>query len=197
LNYDANTATAGAAIAVPAAANAEATAIASTAGSALVDSSRGILGVAAGRSADQPGRAAVIVYVDPSKPLPTIPQTLQGLPTVVIPSTAAQVASGSAPRMLAVRPGIHLPQATLNTAVGIHDRYAAQIMTDPAFFGVGVTQSQDDPSQAALLVFVDITKTPRSQPATIGGLRVRYKPLHRIRITLATRHVAMGGVMAR
>src|SRR6202035_1063148 len=73
LNYDANTATAGAAIAVPAAAKAEATAVASTAGSALVDSSRGILGVAVGSSTDQPGRAAVIVYVDPSKPLPAIP----------------------------------------------------------------------------------------------------------------------------
>jgi hypothetical protein len=193
LNYDANTATAGAAIAVPAAAKAEATAIASTAGSALVDSSRGILGVAAGSSTDQPGRAAVIVYVDPSRPFPAIPQTLQGLPTVVIPSTAAQVASGTAPRMLAVRPGIHLPQATLNAAVAIHDQYASQIMADPAFFGVGVTQSQDDPSQAALLVFVDIAKTPRSQPATIGGLRVRYKPLHRIRITLATRYNAMSG----
>jgi hypothetical protein len=48
-----------------------------------------------------------------------------------------------------------------------------------------VTQSKDDPSQAALLVFVDLNKTPKAEPATIGGLRVTYKPLHRIRITLA------------
>ncbi|MGI8772751.1 MAG: hypothetical protein ACR2JE_15105 [Acidobacteriaceae bacterium] len=197
LNYDANTATAGAAVAVPAAATAKASAIANTAGSALVDASRGILGVATGRSIDQPGRAAVIVYVDPSKPRPAIPQTLQGLPTLVIPATPAQVASGTAPRLLALRPGIHLPQATLNAAVAVHDQYASQIMTDPAFFGVGVTQSQDDPSQAALLVFVDMTKTPRAEPATIGGLRVRYKPLHRIRITLATRRAGMAPVPAR
>ncbi len=197
LNYDANTATAGSAMAVPAAAKAQATAIANTAGSALVDSSRGILGVATGRSVDQPGRAAVIVYVDPSKPRPAIPQSLQGVPTMVIPATAEQVASGTAPRMLAVRPGIHLPQATLNAAVAVHDQYVSQIMADPAFFGAGVTQSQDDPSQAALLVFVDMTKTPRAEPATIGGLRVRYKPLHRIRITLARRGAGTAPVPAR
>lgn len=196
LNYDANTATGSGAIAVPAAARAQAATIANTAGTALVDRGRGILGVAAGRSFDQPGRAAVIVYVDPAKPRPAVPQTLQGLPTVVIPATAAQVASGTAPSLLALRPGIHLPQATLSAAIAVHDQYIRQIMADPAFFGVGVTQSQDDPSQAALLVYVDMTKTPRAEPATIGGLRVRYKPLHRIRITLTTRHNAVAGSQA-
>jgi hypothetical protein len=55
-------------------------------------------------------------------------------------------------------------------------------MGDPAFFGVGVTQSQDNPSEAALMVFIDRTRTPRSQPATVGGLRVRYRTMSPIHI---------------
>jgi hypothetical protein len=55
-------------------------------------------------------------------------------------------------------------------------------MSDPALFGVGVTQSQDNPAEAALMVFIDRTRTPRTQPATVGGLRVRYRTMNPIRI---------------
>jgi hypothetical protein len=57
-------------------------------------------------------------------------------------------------------------------------------MADPAYFGVGVTESYDAPGQPALLVFEDMHRTPRSRPVTLGGLRVRYEKLNRIRITL-------------
>ena len=60
-------------------------------------------------------------------------------------------------------------------------------MSDPAFFGVGVTQSQDNPSEAALMVFIDRTRTPRSQPATVGGLRVRYRTMNPIKINYSTK----------
>jgi hypothetical protein len=55
-------------------------------------------------------------------------------------------------------------------------------MGDPAFFGVGVTQSQDNPSEAALMVFIDRTRTPRTQPSTVGGLRVRYRTTNPIKV---------------
>ena len=78
--------------------------------------------------------------------------------------------------------GIHLPQTTLNAARTVQKQYAGQLMSDPAFFGVGVTQSQDNPSEAALMVFIDRTRTPRSQPATVGGLRVRYRAINPIKV---------------
>ncbi len=56
-------------------------------------------------------------------------------------------------------------------------------MSDPAIFGVGVTQSHDNPAEAALLVLVDLQRTPRSTPSTLGGLRVRYVFLHRFHVT--------------
>ena len=56
-------------------------------------------------------------------------------------------------------------------------------MRDPAFFGVGVTASHDNPAEAALLVLVDSTKTPESMPGIVGGLRVRYLKIGRLHVT--------------
>ena len=181
LNYDANTATASSA--VSAAAMSAAQTAAAQQGAAIVDASKGIFGVAAGKSLDQPGQAAVLVYVDQSRVgSVAVPQTIAGLPTRVIPTTAGAVASGTAPTTSSITPGIHLPQATLAAAQAVQKQNAAQLMSDPAFFGVGVTQSQDNPSEAALMVFIDRTRTPRSQPATVGGLRVRYRTTNAIKV---------------
>jgi hypothetical protein len=100
----------------------------------------------------------------------------------VIPTTASAVASGTAPTTSSVTPGIHLAQATLETAKAIQKQQAAQLMSDPAFFGVGVGQSQDNPAEAALMVFVDRTRTPRSMPTTAGGLRLRYRTMNPIKV---------------
>jgi hypothetical protein len=181
LNYDANTATTSAA--VSAARMSAAQAVASQQGAAIVDASKGILGVAAGKSLDQPGQAAVVVYVDQNRAGSVqVPQTIGGLPTRVIPTTASAVASGTAPASASVTPGIHLSDATLTAAKTVQKQHASQLMGDPAFFGVGVTQSQDNPSEAALMVFIDRTKTPQSQPATVGGLRVRYRTMNPIKV---------------
>jgi hypothetical protein len=181
LNYDSNTATPSSA--VSAARMNAARAAASRNGAAIVDASRGILGVAAGKSLDQPGQAAVIVYTDQAHPGPiAVPQTIGGLPTRVIPTTADAVANGTAPTTSSVTPVIHLSQAALEAARTVQKQHVGQLMSDPAFFGVGVTQSQDNPSEAALMVFIDRTRTPRAQPATVGGLRVRYRTMNPIRI---------------
>jgi hypothetical protein len=181
LNYDSNTATSSAAVSAArmnAARNA-----ASQKGAAIVDASKGILGVAAGASLDQPGQAAVLVYTDQNHSGPiTVPQTIGGLPTRVIPTTSGALANGTAPTSSIVQPGIHLSQITLEAARTVQKQQVSQLMSDPAFFGVGVSQSQDNPSEAALMVFIDRTRTPRSQPATVGGLRVRYRTMNPIRI---------------
>ena len=181
LNYDSNTATASAV--VSAARMNAARAAASQNGAAIVDASKGILGVAAGNSLDQPGQAAVLVYIDQNHSGPVaVPQTIGGLPTRVIPTTANAVANGTAPTTASVTPGIRLSQATLQAAAAVQKQHVSQLMGDPAFFGVGVTQSQDNPSEAALMVFIDRTRTPRTQPATVGGLRVRYRTMNPIHI---------------
>jgi hypothetical protein len=54
---------------------------------------------------------------------------------------------------------------------------------NPAFFGVGVGQSLDDPREAALVIYVDRKKAPAQLPATIDGLRTRYVLMDRLHVT--------------
>ena len=152
---------------------------------------QGLLGTAAGKSFDSPGDPAVIVYVD--RATARVPQTIGGLRTQVIVTDPDKIARGDAPTMPALEPGLHLTPAQLAQAKSVEAQVAPGLMSDPAIFGVGVTQSQDNPAEAALLVLVDLSKNPQSMPATMDGLRVRYLRLHRFHTTLskwATSHRA-------
>jgi hypothetical protein len=102
----------------------------------------------------------VIVYVDKNKPGIAVPKVINGVRTLVIPTDAASVSAGTAPTTLNQTEGIHLPAEVLRAAAAVQRQSAPQLMADPAFFGVGVTQSYDNPAEAALLVLVDLTKTP-------------------------------------
>ncbi|HEY1498467.1 MAG TPA: hypothetical protein VGF88_02715 [Acidobacteriaceae bacterium] len=143
----------------------------------------GLLGTAAGHSLDSPGDPAVIVYVDHTTA--SVPQTVSGLRTQVIVTDAGSIARGTAPAMPVVEAGIHLSAAALAGATSLERTIAPQLMADPAIFGVGVTQSRDNPAEPALLVLVDIGRNPHAMPPTIGGLRVVYMHLHRFHTTLS------------
>lgn len=150
----------------------------------LVDPSAGILGVATGKSSDDPGQGALILYVNPNMSVKT-PATVDGVRTVVIPTTAHAVAFGSAPLTAFEGNTVPvLPAAALNNAVAIKEQIAAGLMKqNPAFFGVGVGQSLDDPTQAALVIYVDRKMVPADLPATIDGLRTRYVIMERLHVT--------------
>jgi hypothetical protein len=164
---------------------------ADSAAALLTRPDNGILGVATGQSLDSPGEAAVIVYVDKNKPGIAVPKVVQGIRTLVIPTDAASMNAGTAPTTLPQVEGIHLSAEVLRSAAGVQRRVAPQLMADPAFFGVGVTQSYDNPAEAALLVLVDLTKTPQSMPDQIGGLRLRYLRVNRLHVTRSKLSPAM------
>ncbi|MBT9331448.1 hypothetical protein [Paracidobacterium acidisoli] len=162
--------------------------VAETLAAPLVNNEKGILATATGKSLDAPGEGAVIVYVDAAKlktaePQTAIPETVGGIRTQVIATDALSLARGVEPAAPAVEAGIHLTAAALTHAGVVERQYASALMSDPAIFGVGVTQSEDDASQAALLVLADVNQSPRVMPATLGGLRVRYMRLHRFHVT--------------
>jgi hypothetical protein len=149
----------------------------------LLRPDNGILGLATGKSLDSPGEPAVIVYVDKNKPVISIPQVIDGVRTLVIPTDATTMNAGTEPTTLAQVEGIHLPAEVLRAAAAVQRQSAPRLMADPAFFGVGVTQSYDNPAEAALLVLVDLAKTPQSMPDVSGGLRVRYLSVNRLHVT--------------
>jgi hypothetical protein len=151
----------------------------------LVNPSKGILGVATGKSSDEPGTPAILVYVNRDSTAP-VPATIDGVRTVVVPTTSSAVATGSAPDTAFANGAPALQTAVLNQAIGVKEQVASGLMQqNPAFFGVGVGQSYDDPSQAALVIFVDRTEVPATLPATIGGLRTRYIIMSRLHVTRA------------
>jgi hypothetical protein len=180
-NYDEHTAPA--VRSVSAVQTQAAKAAAESATALLLRPDNGILGTAPGKSLDSPGEGAVIVYVDKNKPGVTVPEVINGVRTLVIPTDAASMNAGTEPTTLTQAEGIHLTADVLRAAATVQRQFAPQLMADPAFFGVGVTQSYDNPAEAALLVLVDLTKTPRSMPDVAGGLRLRYVRINRLHVT--------------
>jgi hypothetical protein len=149
----------------------------------LVNPSLGILGVGMGKSSDRPGEAGVIVYVDETGSA-AVPAAVEGLRTLVIPSNAEAVTFGTAPLANAVAGSPPLTAATLNQALAVKRQVARGLMTQtPAFFGVGVGQSLDNPREPALVIYVDRTRIPNRLPQTIRGIRVRYVMMDRLHVT--------------
>jgi hypothetical protein len=150
----------------------------------LVNPSAGILGVDTGKSSDHPGEAAVIVYVDEGMNA-SVPATVDGVRTLVIPTTAHAVALGSAPQMPAQGSfAAALPAPVLNAAIAVKQQAARGLMRrNPAWFAVGVGRSLDNPREAALVVYVDRRQVPAQLPATVNGLRVRYIVMDRLHVT--------------
>jgi hypothetical protein len=149
----------------------------------LVNPSAGVFGVGTGKSSDHPGEGAVIVYVDETMAA-TVPATVDSVRTLVIPTNARAVALGSAPQAPAEIARGALTAAVLNAAVAVKRQVARNLMRqDPAFFGVGVGQSLDNPKEAALVIYVDRKKVPAQLPATIDGLRTRYVLMDRLHVT--------------
>ena len=134
-----------------------------------------ILEVAAGASLDAPGEPALVLYVDAARMPVTISPEIDGFRTVVVPTSAADLAAGRAGSAPATTPALAtLPRNLIDAAIMVKQQFSASLRKDPAIFGVGVGKSFDSPNEAALTVFVDRNQTLRATPSVLGGLRVQY-----------------------
>ena len=150
---------------------------------ALVNPSAGILSIAAGKSSDAPGEAALLVYVDQNMTV-TVPDEVAGVRTAVVPTTAHAVLFGSAPETASIAAAPPLSATAISSAMVIKDQLSRRLMhSNAAFFGVGVGQSLDNPREAALVVYVDRKLLPSSLPQSMGGLRTRYIVMDRLHVT--------------
>ena len=102
----------------------------------------------------------------------------------MISTTARSVALGSAPSTAASAGSPPVSPSALAQALAIKRSVANKLMQrDPAFFGVGVGQSLDNPREAALVMYVDRTRIPAQLPPTVNGLRTRYVFMDRLHVT--------------
>lgn len=135
----------------------------------------GVLDIAAGASLDAPGEPALVVYVDAARLPVSVPPVLDGIRTVVVPTTAADLSAGRAGSVPHTSPALStLPRSVIDAAIAVKQQFSASLRRDTAIFGVGVGKSFDNPSEAALTIFVDRGQTPHATPDTLGGLRVQY-----------------------
>lgn len=149
-------------------------------GQRLVNAAAGILGIAAGKSNDRPGEAALIVYLDPNSNA-KVPANVNGVRTVVVSSDEHPGDPGAG---IAATPSLMVPASVLNAAITIKQQFAPMLMKQsPAFFAVGVGQSLDNPREAALVIYVDRRFLPGQLPQSIGGLRTRYIVMDRFHVT--------------
>ncbi|HLY04673.1 MAG TPA: hypothetical protein VKR31_02895 [Rhizomicrobium sp.] len=153
-----------------------------TAARQLVNPSAGVLGVALGKSSDDPGKAAILFYINAVQQ-PLVPQTVDGVRTQVIATDAKAVAMGSAPTANSLAASA-LPAGVLAQALSLKQRVAhGWMQKNPAFFGIGVGQSLDNPREAALIIYVDRNRIPSALPQAIDGLRTRYILMDRLHVT--------------
>ena len=132
-----------------------------------------VAGIVVGRSQDEAGKAAVVIYVK-SLPNPaTFPAQLEGIRTRIVPTSAR--GSGSA------GPDIAVAEAEVARVAAIKDQHAEQLLREnPAIFGVGVGASEDSPGEAAVILFVDqdMSYTP---PIALDGARIKVRRSDRFR----------------
>ncbi len=149
----------------------------------LVNSATGILGVAIGKSIDHPGEAAVILHTDESRNV-SVPATVGGVRTQMIPTTRWAVTFGTAPQTPFESGVPSLNAATLAQAKVIKSQVAANLMhQNSAFFGVGIGQSLDNPSEAALIIYVNRNRIPGQLSPIVDGMRTRYVVMDRLHVT--------------
>jgi hypothetical protein len=131
----------------------------------------GVAGITVGHSLDEPGRAAIVIYVN-SLPRPgSFPAELEGVRTRIAPVAAPQSSS----QFPAVA------QQEVERVTAVKEQWAEQLLrSNHAIFGVGVGSSDDSPGEAALVLFVE-KGSAYSPPAVLDGARVKVYRAERFR----------------
>lgn len=148
-----------------------------------------VLAVGVAGSLDRPDRAAIILFLRKGELLVrAIPHSVLGIPTRVIsvdslPKSGALDQQSTAAFMKSAGPSgpaTPTPQ-DLAAAKAVKEKYSASLMKQPGILGVGVTSSLDNPSEAAVMVFVETGKPHNPIPLELDGVRVRVKSTDKFR----------------
>lgn len=145
-----------------------------------------IIAVGVGSSDDNPEEAAVVIYVDREKAHAAIPIAIDGVRTKVITTdrfhaTPNNPQSSEQAQEHVTQVGEVLPDSEVARATVIKEEHVIELMSDPSVIGVGIGQSEDDRSNAALVIYVDKTRVYAPIPTQIDGLRTKVVRTDRFR----------------
>jgi len=131
-----------------------------------------VIGVGVGASDDNPGEAALVLYVDREKPHAPIPVQIEGVRTKIIVTDRFQATSNQQTADVTT-PEEALSDVEVARATAAKEKHANRLMSGPAILGVGIGRSADDRSQAALVIYVDKDVASRPIPTQIDGVRTK------------------------
>ena len=142
-----------------------------------------IKAVAVGESYDQPGKAAILLFVDSGDSLAAIPRMIDGVRTRLIGGNEwahqGLLSSQESAELLSTvgRPQIVYPlqQGEYERAKAVHTAHVTDLLKQPGILGVGITSSVDAPGEAALLIYVQLGASQDNIPAEVDGLRTRIR----------------------
>ena len=142
-----------------------------------------VLAIGVGRSLDRPNHAAIVVFVQKGQPLVRpVPHTVGGVLTRVVAAPSLNksgVLDQQSTAELLKKSG--LPERANPTpeqfasATSVKDKYSSSLVHQSGILGVGVTSSLDNPSDAAIIVYVETGKSHSPIPLELDGVRVRVK----------------------
>ncbi len=167
----------------------KATAAANQNASQLMSEHPALLAVGVAPSLDRPTRAAVVLFLRKGQPLVRpIPHNVAGVPTRVIAVDSIaksglldQQTTESFVKSAGPPPAANPTAQQLAAAKTVNDKYAPSLMKQPGILGVGVTSSLDNPSEAAIMIFVEEGKPHNPIPLELDGIRVRVKSTSKFR----------------
>jgi hypothetical protein len=166
--------------------------MAATTNSTQIMNTPGVSAYGQGGSLDAPQEPAVMMFVTPGASHANIPAGIDGVRTRLVesnsptahgpltPQQTAQLAAQSAQAQT-----VTISDAAIAQTKSIKDQHVADLMSDPAVIGVGVSASLDSPGDPALMIFVLKGKAHRAIPATIDGVRTRIKETGPFRANVA------------
>ncbi len=134
-----------------------------------------VAGVGVGVSADNPKEAALVIYTSGAT-MQRIPPQIEGVRTKVIlgtPFTARPQEAAAPPPAQAATQAIILNLEDINRAAAVKEAHVDDLMQQEAIQGVGVGRSEDNPSEPALVVYVETGKLRSAIPPEMDGVRTK------------------------
>jgi hypothetical protein len=136
-----------------------------------------VMNVGVGQSDDAPSESAITVFLRNEPRLP-IPVQIDGIRTKLVRNFELAPPPGASVQKLSAFGTI--TDAEILRAKAVKERHAETMMSDPAILGVGVGASQDDPEEAAIVVFLE-RGMQVAVPVEIEGVRTQVVETDRFR----------------
>lgn len=134
-----------------------------------------VSGLDVSASQDDPREAAIVIYA--KDPQVRAPHLVDGVRTRVVYSSDSGLAQSSQTGTIIVP---RMTREELLRGIAVKAQHVDELMSNSAIIGVGVGASHDNPSESAVVVFIEQGKQA-SVPAEIDGVRTRIQFSDRFR----------------